>query len=70
MAVGDFVQKSILYFLKFYFNLRFFLHISSNTASFFKFNIRFKKNIYCELRPKRILLCVSESRSQKLNLVT
>ena len=43
---GDAVQKNNLHFLKFYFNLRFFLPTSSNTSSFslfFKFNIRFKK---------------------------
>ena len=34
------VQKTILHFLKIYFNLRFFLQISSNTL-FFEFNIRF-----------------------------
>ena len=41
---GDVVHKSILQFLKFYFNLRPFLQISSNMVSFslfFKFNIRF-----------------------------
>ena len=65
----DAVQKSTLHFLKFYFNLRFFLHISSNMASFslfFKFNIRFKKNIFWDLRPKQILFCVS----QELIIVT
>ena len=70
---GDAVQKIILHFLKFYFNLRFFFQISSNTASyslFFKFNIRFLKNIFWDHGPKRILLCVSEGRSRKLNLVT
>ena len=45
---GDAVEKSTLNFLKFYFNHRFFLQISPNTASFslfFKFKIRLKKNI-------------------------
>ena len=43
---GDADQKSTLHFLKFYFNLRFFVQISSNTALFslfFKFIIRLKK---------------------------
>ena len=78
MAVGDFstrdaIQKSIVHFLKFYVNFRVFLQISTNTASFslfFKFNIRLKKNLFWDLCPKPILLCVSEGRSQKLNLVT
>ena len=56
--------QSTLHFLKFYFNLSFFfLQISSNTALFslfFKFNIRFFKNIFWDLRSKRILLCVSK----------
>ena len=69
----DAVQKSILHFWKYYFNLRLFLQISSNMASFlvfFKFNIRFFKSIFWDLRPKRILHCVSEGKSQKFNLVT
>ena len=76
MEVGDFstrgcCPKKYPSFLKFYFNI--FLQISSNEATFslfFKFNIRFKKNIIWDLRPKRILLCVSEGRSQKVNLLT
>ena len=69
MAVGDFSTKecypknSTLHFLKCYFNLRFFLQISLNTASFslfFKLNIRFLKNIFWDLRSKRIQLFVNE----------
>ena len=79
MAVGDFstggsCPQNYLHFLKFYFNLRFFfLPISSNMASFslfFKFNFRFLKNIFWDLRPKWILRCVSEDRSQKLILAS
>ena len=69
---GDGVQKGTLHFLKFPFNLRFFFQISSNMASFslfFKFNIRFIQNIFWNLRPERILLCV-RGGSQKLNLVS
>ena len=67
---GDAVQ---FHFLKFYFNFRFFLQISQNTASFsvfFKYKIRYLKNKFSDLRPKRILICVSEGRSQKLHLMT
>ena len=54
------------------FNLRFFI------CKFHRIHFRYfsnltldlKKNIFWDLRPKRILLCVSEGRSQKLNLVT
>ena len=55
-----------------YFNLRFFFanFIEYGHVLFFKFNIRFCKNIFCDHRPKRILLCVSERRSQRLNLGT
>ena len=78
VAVGDFLtrgcfQKSTLHFLKFYFNLRFFnffFFCCKFYRIFFKINIRFLKNIFWDLRPKRILLCVNEGRSQKLNLVT
>ena len=75
VAVGDFstrgcCPKNNLHFLKFYFNFCFFLQMS-NTASFslfFKFSIRFLKNIFWVLRPKWILLCVSDDRIQKLIL--
>ena len=70
---GDAVQKIPFIFWNFISIFAFFLQISSKTVSFslfFKFNIRFFKNIFWDLRPKRILLCVSEGRSQKLNLVT
>ena len=76
VASGDFstrgcCPKIILHFLKFYFIFAFILQISSNTASFslfFKFKFRFFLNIFWDFRPKRILLCVSEGRSQKLFL--
>ena len=67
-------KKVSFIFWNFILIFTFFLQISSNTPSFslfFKFNIRFKNiYIFCALCPKRILLCVNKSMSQKLNLVT
>ena len=80
VAVGVFstrgcCQKSTRLFLKFYsyFNLRLickFHRKRHHFRNFFKFNIRLFLNIFRGLRPKRIQLCVSEDRSQKLILVT
>ena len=70
---GDAVQKTTFIFWNFILIFAFFLQISSNTALislFFKFNIRFLKNIFWDLRLKWILLCVSEGRSQKLILAS
>ena len=41
---------------------------TASFSLFFKFNIRFFRNILWDLHPKRILLCMSESMSQKLFL--
>ena len=61
----DAVQKTTLHRLKF-----FFANFIELISLFFKFNIKLKKKIFWVLRPKWILVCVSEGRNSKLILVT